>query len=301
MTQLERALDQLGSAAAWGYRPGGTPATEPTSLAVLALAAHGRDEAARRTCDGLARVQSAAGSLGVTRDESVPAWPTGLAVLAWVSASGGEEEGYRRNIEAAIRWILGVRGETQPVNEVVGHDTTLIGWPWVEGTHAWVEPTAFNVLALKAAGRGDHPRCREAVRLLVDRFIPTGGCNYGNKSVFGTDLRPQLAPTGLALMALGGEADATGMIRRSLDYVSSGLEHRTPTAGLCYGLLAMAAHGRESSPGESFRAEALDRALGRETPAAPLALLCLAAPRGCDRMHRLGSGEIWRSSGGATR
>ena len=94
-------------------------------------------------------------------------------------------------------------------------------WPWVLGTHSWIEPTAFNVLALKAAGRGEHPRTREAVRLLVDRLLPTGGCNYGNTTVLGQQLRPHLAPTGLVLLSLAGEQINDSRIAKSLAYLQS--------------------------------------------------------------------------------
>src|SRR2546428_787916 len=81
--------------------------------------------------------------------------------------------------------------------------------------------TAMHVLALKAAGHRDHPRTREAVRLLIDRLLPGGGCNYGNTIVLGQELRPQLQPTGLAMLALAGETDPDGRVAMSLAYLKS--------------------------------------------------------------------------------
>ena len=98
----------------------------------------------------------------------------------------------------------------------VGHDTTLIGWPWVADTHSWLEPTAMTILALCRDGRADHPRVRAGLRLIRDRAIAAGGWNYGNNIAFGRDLRPQPAPTGLALLALARVDQRTGIVERAL-------------------------------------------------------------------------------------
>ena len=58
------------------------------------------------------------------------------------------------------------------------------------------------VMALTREGLGAHPRVEEGSRLILDRALPHGGWNYGNKRVFGQELRPQPGPTGLALVAL---------------------------------------------------------------------------------------------------
>ena len=127
--------------------------------------------------------------------------------------------------QRASTWTLSVSGRPvergDAAQRFVGHDTTLQGWPWVVGTHSWVEPTAINLLALRSAGQAGHPRCREAVKLLLDRQLPAGGWNYGNTTVLGHVLRPQVQPTGLALAALAGETDIRPKVLRSLEW----LEH----------------------------------------------------------------------------
>ena len=127
--------------------------------------------------------------------------------------------------------------------QFVGHDTTLQGWPWVVGTHSWVEPTAINLLALRSAGQAGHPRCREAVKLLLDRQLPAGGWNYGNTTVLGHVLRAQVQPTGLALAALADETDIRPKVLGSLQWLEHTLAQRTTTASLCYALMGLAAHG----------------------------------------------------------
>ena len=107
-----------------------------------------------------------------------------------------------------MRWLLDQGGVAIPnlaaPERTVGHDTAIVGWPWVADTHSWLEPTAVAILALRREGKVDHPRVREGLRLIRDRAIPTGGWNYGNNIAFGRDLRPQPAPTGIALLALAG-------------------------------------------------------------------------------------------------
>ena len=108
-------------------------------------------------------------------------------------------------ISRGIDWLVETRGVALERTEQLGHDSTLIGWPWVEGTHSWIEPTAWAVLALKSAGLSQHPRTREAIRLLIDRLLPDGGCNFGNTVVLGQQLLPHLQSSGICLLALAGE------------------------------------------------------------------------------------------------
>ena len=51
--------------------------------------------------------------------------------------------------------------------------------------------------------------------VLLDRQLPGGGLNYGNTYVLGQLMRPHVQPTGIALLALAGEADASGRIAKT--------------------------------------------------------------------------------------
>ena len=70
-----------------------------------------------------------------------------------------------------------------------------------------------------ARGWATHPRVVEGYRLIRDRAIVTGGWNYGNKSAFGHPLRPQPAPTGLALLALAGRDERTPIVDGAIRYL----------------------------------------------------------------------------------
>lgn len=280
MDGLTAILDHLAGEPAWGYRAPGSPATEPTAYAALALVSHGRAAAAEPSLDWLAALQVESGSLGVSAAEAAPWWPTALATLAWVAherALGSQPGKFRPQIDKASHWSRIHKGKPTPPSDQMGHNTLLIGWPWVEGTHSWIEPTALNVAALKATGYADHQRTREAVRLLIDRLLPSGGCNYGNTVVLRQELRPHLQPTGICLWALAGEPDDDGRIRRSVEHLQRELNASTTTASLCYGLLGLAAYGKYPTAASQWLTAARERTKRRGDSPYELALLALAA------------------------
>ncbi len=329
MNWLDEFRSKLAEGDSVGYRLGGTPASEPTALAALALIVGGQATAAEAKLHWLAGVQTAEGSIGINAREPSPAWPTPLAVLAWIAGEKRCQEPFllrsadrvppatpraekvpgtffpqrppwSRHVRPAVDWLLRTAGTKLPPRGE-GHDTTLVGWPWVVGTHSWIEPTSLAVLALKAAGHGGHPRTREAVRLLIDRLLPGGGCNYGNTVVLGQRLVPHVQPTGLTLLALAGERDPSGRIERSIEYLLRVLDEHTSPASLAYGLLGMAAHGTECCMAEEWLALAAEGARKRQSPL-EMALLLLAASgpkvwttRSASRQwsRRSGAGVAW--------
>jgi hypothetical protein len=274
MDWLDSLFDKLRARPCCGYHAGDRPSTEPTALTALALGARGEHEASGQAADWLADCQADDGSIGIRRDVATPRWPTGLAMLAWLAA---DRERFAKPIEQAVGWILLMKGEQIPQNPNVGHDTLLVAWPWVEGTHSWIEPTSLHMLALKATGQHDHPRCREAARLLLDRQLPGGGCNYGNTEVLGQTLLPHVQPTGLALLALAGEQDECGRISRSVAYLKDSISAQTTTASLCWGLLGLAAHDQRPRDADVWLEAAFERTRRRDAAPHKFALLGLAA------------------------
>ncbi len=204
---IEMLLDSANADGGWGYRPGLRSSAEPTALVCLALKA--RNVAPVQWSGGLkalANLQDQGGGVKVSANVPRTYWATGLAVMAWLTATNEVGRGYETNIGRGVFWLLKTRGRCGPeAPEVLGHDTSLEGWPWVNGTHSWVEPTAYALIALQAAGSAQHPRVRMGVRLLLDRTLPDGGWNYGNTRVLDNTLRPFPATTGIVLTALAGE------------------------------------------------------------------------------------------------
>jgi hypothetical protein len=279
MDSLDHVLARLESSPAASYHAGGETASEPAALTALALLVHGRGGAAKTRLDWLADVQSPDGSVGIDAKQTMPGWPTGLAVLAWQAAQDSPSAGdrYAVALERGIDWMLHVQGVSIERGDWSGHDTSLRGWPWVEGTHSWLEPTAINLLALEHTGHATHPRANEAGRMLHDRLLPSGGCNYGNTVVFGQELRAHMQPTGMCLLALSGCSDRTPRIEASIGYLQCELSERTTTDSLCYALMGLAAWQRVPAGADQWLSKAAERVLGRDAASYKLALLTLAA------------------------
>jgi hypothetical protein len=278
MDWTETVVGWLAAQKTWAYHGDAPLASEPAALTALALLAH--HHSGRAALDWLVDRQQADGSVGITLEQTSPGWTTAQAVLAWALADRvAKNEGLRYMGPAArgVDWLLSTRGVPLERNEQLGHDSMLIGWPWVEGTHSWIEPTAWAVLALKAVGLKQHVRTREAVRLLVDRLLPDGGCNFGNTFVLGQQLLPHLQSSGICLMALAGEKIDDPRIDRTAEYLERELSHRTATASLSYSLLGLSAHNRYLPTAGPMLAAAAERMLVRDRSAHKLALLALAA------------------------
>lgn len=271
---LQRALDDLATTPVCGYLRDQAAATEPSVFAALALSGHGNREAALPILDYLAAAQQPNGSVGVREKEPTPGWPTSLAVIAWQHFDAAQHQAH---IEKAFTWISVQRGTTMERDPEMAHNTMLVGWPWAEGTHSWLEPTAFHLLAYRATGQANHPRAREAVELLVDRQLPSGGCNYGNTIVLGQTLRPHVQPTGIAMLALAGEKDPSGRMEKSLTWLKWSLGSRTTAQSLAWALHGLTAHRRDVANAHELLAAAYERVMAQDRSPHKVALLALAA------------------------
>ncbi len=279
MDYLDPLLSRLAASDLCGYHPGMPAATEPTALVAMALFAHGRDPSAQRLVDRLLEMQNRDGSVGIDRLQQEPGWPTAWALLAWRAAQKSSVFAveYVAGIDRALAWILNTEGTLPDHIDDSAGDIVARGWPWVQGTYSWVEPTAMNLLALKHVRQTNHRRAREAALLLDHRLLASGGCNYGNTVVFGQALRPHVEPTGLALLALIGEEDPGGRVARSVEYLQRELSGGTPAASLSYGVLGLAAQDALPPAADDWLQAAAQRSLERRAPTYKLALLALAA------------------------
>jgi len=278
MKVRKACIERLLAETNWSYLPAGPGATEPTAWGCLALAEANEWVSAQALADELATFQNANGSVGVVAGQSTPAWTTSLAVLAWLRClqhTPGNDS-LQQCVDRAIGWTLQEQGRVAPPSSQVGHDPSLVGWSWAADTHSWLEPTAMFVLALKAAGYHDHSRTREAVRLIVDRLLPEGGCNYGNTFVLGQLTLPQVQPTGIAMLALADEATHDPRVEKSLRYLESNIGPETTTSSLCFGLMALSAFERRPASSKQLLQEACQRTLERGESCYKVALLLLA-------------------------
>lgn len=197
----------------WPYYAGKSSRLEPTCWALLALGAAGASISD-------APLASWPRQEGLFLDRSggdVNIGFNGLAAV--VLASQGTRD------DALIEGLLGVPGVQLPESQVNRQDNSLRGWPWVDGTFSWVEPTAWAVVGLKkltASGRSSPmaERLEEAERMLADRVCQEGGWNYGNSNMLGSELEPHVPTSALGLIALRDQPDLPAVVK-TLDWLQA--------------------------------------------------------------------------------
>jgi hypothetical protein len=229
---------------------------DATAWAIIALAAAGGSDknvvAAART--RLAASQMKDGRVSLSKEHPPAFWPTALAVLAWQGSIA------ERNARAlAISFLLNTAGREwkKTPDSPVADDPSIKGWPWIENTSSWIEPTALALLALRTAGYEGHPRAQEAARMLMNRQMPHGGWNYGSTVVYGQELYPQPGSTGIALAALAGQVERIE-VGKSLDYLRKQSERcRTPFS-LCWALIGLSAWGEKPDQSRAWIIESHD-------------------------------------------
>lgn len=189
----------------WGYGAGQALHIEPTCLAILALAGEDRHRPVVEPAIAALEAQKDGGFYRIARGRPQAIWPT--ALVTFTRAALGQTAAVAKSVDQ----LLEVRGHTvkgdPEVQAMFDIDPERVGWPWAAGTFSWAEPTAWAILALRAAGRGTHPRVVEGVKLLLDRAFDDGGINYGNRKVLDAWTEPIPGPTALMLLALQGHQE----------------------------------------------------------------------------------------------
>ncbi len=188
----------------WGYRAGGMSYVEPTAVVALVLKSPEADSARQRAHDFLLSLEHPDGGWGIAAVDSESGWMTAYAVHALTEFPDSQAA-----VARGVEWLLqteGLRGTDAAVRDQVRTmyhmDYALSGWPWQPGDAAWVHPTALAIIALVAAGRGEHPRVRAGVDFLLDRAVASGGWNIGNPEMLGKPIPSTAQDTAVALSAL---------------------------------------------------------------------------------------------------
>jgi len=232
----------------WGYYRGKTSRLESTCWAILTLLQAGQSSNDRQTDAPFRLLEQWQGSRSLLADQVGE--PPNLAFngLAALAVLRGERCGasqharlakIREGLLRGIRTVAGVRVPNTPGNRPY---YTLQGWPWIEETFSWVEPTSMCLLALKkaqpgATGTGSAARIDEADRLLFDRSCRNGGWNFGTPEVFGVSLGAYVPSTALALLALQDHKDHP-VVARGVEFLT---RHGTSEpSGMALGLASIA-------------------------------------------------------------
>ena len=229
---------------------------DATAWATLALTIHNAGEVdVQHARSRLAAEQMADGRVAISSDHPEAFWPTSLAILAWHKSPP-----HRESQQRAVHFLLETTGyhSQQKANAPVAHDTGIKGWPWIADTHSWVEPTALGIIALRVTGNSGHQRVDEARRMLMDRQISSGGWNYGNTGVFGQELHPMAATTGIALAGLEDLASRSE-VEVSLKYLKSSIDTLHTPQSLGWGLLGLSAWEERPAEASTLISECLKR------------------------------------------
>jgi hypothetical protein len=271
-----RLLELHVENAGWPYAPGKTVFAESSAVAALGLLATARGDSIepeiRSAADWLADIQQADGRVGLCRQVTNPGWPTPYAVLLWAAL-----DGYQTERRKAIDWLYQRSGVTCDRDRAIGHDTTIAGWPWVDGTHSWLEPTALAILAIRCENGGGHVRTDDGIRMICDRMTPTGGWNYGNPSVFGKALVAQPAPSGLALLALKTIQVPPQQAQQGCRFLQRTLPRIRSPRSLCWGLLGLQAWDQRPADADAWLSETATRLDRENASTMDLALMLLAS------------------------
>lgn len=232
------------------YRP------DATAWSILCLDAYkAHSDIAIEARAKLRSTQKANGSIPLSVDHPEAFWPTSPSALA---LSGDPE--YKNAHTKAINFLISTTGRRYPNVEdhPVGHDKMLKGWPWVDQTHAWVEPTAMAVRALTEAGFTNHERTVEGVKLLIDRQLTDGGWNCGVTTVYGQQLNPMPASTGMALWALANHVERQ-QVSNSLKYLQGQLRMLKTPLSLGWALKGLSSWGVKVENGNEMTVNGLIR------------------------------------------
>lgn len=272
LTTIKRRATSAGG---FVLHEGGREQPDATAWACLLLAAVGEATSLVESARGwLSARQASDGRLSLDTFHPAVIWPTALALLAWQASPA-----FVRQRDSAGDYLVGAAGShwKHTSDSPFGHDTDLMGWSWTEGGHAWVEPTAMALIALRMLGRHRHARVRDALALLLNRQLPRAGWNYGNTTVFGAELRPNIESTGVALHAVAGLA-AQHEVESSIAYLQKQITQQSTPIALGWGLLGLHAWGIQPAETEQLIARVLTRQDARgayDTPALCVLLLPL--------------------------
>ena len=145
-----------------GYAQGQPPAAEPVAISALTATGYELRQSAESACKCLLASQNENGSVATQLKDQGPFWTTSLACIAWhrFALKWASPPAYRDAVQRRLDFLLSFGGEQIEPNDEVGHNTLLVGWPWVQGTHSWLEPTAFALLALRHCNQSAHPGAR---------------------------------------------------------------------------------------------------------------------------------------------
>ena len=124
-------------------------------------------------------------------------------------------------------------------------------------------------------GLAEHPRAVEGRKLLLDRQIPAGGWNYGNREVRGRELLPFGDTTALALIALHGHVPEEA-VSASLEFLKRTAEIVESPYDLVWAIIGVEIYGIDVSRAKDRLAAVIDAIPSDEANCIHLAMAVIA-------------------------
>lgn len=244
-------------AAGWfPYKESGQPSMEATAWSALAL----REDLAvsKGAALFLANNQNKDGGWSTEPEAGRSDWNSGPSMLCLrLLAARHEEIAKSADVKKAIKFglerLLDSRVEFyQPIARLLllisqGPSSLAYGrgWPWDPDCYHWVEPTVYNLLALKFPGLPQNGLYERIVsfanQFLLDHACQGGGWNHGNDITLGQYLPPYRLTTAEALLALQDQRDHEA-VKSALKYLKSLSGQDTSSLSLAVSALALSAY-----------------------------------------------------------
>jgi hypothetical protein len=243
MSSIDFLLQSQNADGGWSYRANAASVSYVESTAAVLLALPDTAERARmRGIDFLLSIQHADGGWGIASIDSESGWMTAWAIRALVDLNASNA------VERGCQWLFtteGIRIE-DPIDRAENYrmlkiDSTLRGWPWQSGDAAWVHPTSLAMLALIAAGHGEHSRVADGATYLFDRAAPNGGWNIGNPWMIDKQIPATIQDTAVALQAFRAlkQFDNDLRVVHAIIYLRQAIARAQTPAELAWGIVAL--------------------------------------------------------------
>lgn len=266
---LTRARDYLRSKqlddGSWSYKSGQKdPSLEASSWVSLALT--GDSETLAKVFKFFVSAQNQDGGFSTAPGLGPSSWMTGPVVLAMrilekeVAKPEDLAKAVSKSIDRALIYMSESRVEFYPAVARLlillskGTDGLRYsrGWPWDRNCFHWVEPTSYNLMALKCGGvpeshKGYFTEIVEiAEKFILEHSCQGGGWNHGNNRTLGEDLPPYRVTTAEALLVLQEFKDKSS-VAQGLKYLSSLRDQDSSSMSLAWSILALNAFEKDNA------------------------------------------------------
>lgn len=265
---LNKALNFLNASIANGWLPysfpyGKDPSCEATAWVAIALS-QSKDTLAstKKAIDFLLNNQNQDGGWSTGPGIGESDWTTAAVTLSLRLAKSYQpqiidDRSFNQAIKNAFHYLIVSRVDSMfPVLRLMlflgaqtgGKQKFGKGWPWVKHGGAWIEPTAYALMALKLPGLPDDQLTQIAVShandFILDHTCKGGGWNCGNYFSLGHYYQAHILPTAEVVLSL---SDISNHIK-----VKEGLNHLLASKGEClspwtlsWQILALNAYGQD--------------------------------------------------------